>query len=281
MRGQRITYSAAEMTWLEANRMMVISDYHREFCALFGRPEISALNLHGLRKRNGWKTGREGDRYKGRHRKFSPAEMAWLEANATLPISDYHRAFVEAFPREDVRPQNLHALRKRMGWKTGRTGCFVKGQAPMNKGIPCQTGKGGRHPNARKTQFKKGNISHTYRGPGHERVDSKDGYVVMIVDEVNPWTGGKTRPVHKHVYLWEQINGAVPEGHCLKCLDGNKSNTDPSNWELISRGVLPRLNGGKATRTMAYDSAPAELKPAILTIAKIDHVIHEKRKARA
>src|SRR5690554_1575413 len=118
MRGQRIVYTDAEMAWLEANRMMVISDYHREFVEKFGRSEISALNLHGLRKRKGWKTGREGDRYKGRHRKFSAQEMAWLEANSTLPIADYHSGFIAAFPREDVRPANLHALRKRMGWKT-------------------------------------------------------------------------------------------------------------------------------------------------------------------
>src|SRR5687768_3857401 len=145
MKGQRISYSADEMTWLEANRMMVISDYHAAYLERFQRPEISALNLHGLRKRKGWKTGREGDRYKGRHRRFGAEEMAWLEANCTLPITEYHRAFIAAFPREDVRPQNLHGLRKRMGWKTGRTGCFVKGQVPLNKGVPCPPGKGGKH----------------------------------------------------------------------------------------------------------------------------------------
>lgn len=281
MKRRSIPYSDAEMQWLEANRMMVVSDYHLAFVAMFGRDDVSALNLHGLRKRKGWKTGREGDRYKGRHRKFSPDEMAWLKENSLLPISDYHREFVAAFPREDVRPQNLHALRKRMGWKTGRTGRFIKGQTPMNKGVPCAPGTGGRHPNARKTQFKKGNISHTYRGPGHERIDSKGGYVVMIVEETNPWTGAKTRPVHKHVYLWEKANGPVPEGFCLKCVDSNKLNTDPSNWELIPRSILPRLNGGRASRTIAYDSAPVELKPAILAVAKIDHAIKQKRKSAA
>jgi hypothetical protein len=281
MKRSRIEYSAVEMIWLETNRTMVISDYHAAFVAEFGRDDVSAMNLHGLRKRKGWKTGREGDRYKGRHRKFGAAEMAWLEANHLLPIAKYHQEFVAAFPREDVRPQNLHALRKRMGWKTGRTGQFPKGNVSHNKGKRCADGVGGRHPNARKTQFKKGNVSHTYKGPGHERIDSKDGYVVMIVEETNPWTGAKTRPVHKHVWLWEKLNGPVPKGHCLKCLDGNKLNTDPSNWELISRGLLPRLNGGKATRVMAYDSAPDELKPALLTIAKLDHQIKQKRKAAA
>ncbi len=271
MRGQRIIYSTAEMTWLEANRMMVISDYHAAFQAAFARPEISAMNLHSLRKRKGWKTGREGDRYKGRHRKFSKAEMAWLEANSRLAITDYHRAFVEVFPREDVRPANLHALRKRMGWRTGRTGQFEKGQVPTNKGKRCPEGVGGRHPNARRTQFKKGNRPHTYRGEGHESICPKDGYVIMVVAEVNPWSGAETRPVHKHRYLWEKVNGPVPDGFCLKCLDGDKTNTDPSNWICISRGVLPRLNGGRASRVMAYDAAPDELKPAILAIAQIEH----------
>lgn len=213
---------------------------------------------------------------KGQRIAYSADEMAWLAANHLMVISDYHAAFVAAFCRTDVTPANLHSLRKRKGWKTGRTGCFPKGNEPFNKGKP--------HPargRSARTQFKKGNVSHTYRGPGHERIDSKDGYVILIVDEVNPWTGAKTRPVHKHVYLWEQINGPVPEGHCLKCLDGNKLNTDPSNWEAIPRGLLPRLNGGKATRVMAYDNAPAELKPAILTIAKIEHAIKQKRKAAA
>lgn len=280
MRGQRISYSAAEMAWLEANRMMVISDYHRAFRDRFGRPEISALNLHGLRKRKGWKTGREGDRYRGRHRRFSPAEMAWLEANHTLRIADYHRAFVAAFPREDVRPQNLHALRKRMGWKTGRTGCFEKGAVPMNKGVPCAPGTGGRHPNARRTQFQKGQEPHNTKFLGHERIN-KDGYVEISVAETNPHTGYGRRYVHKHVHLWTQANGPVPKGFALKCLDSNKLNTDPNNWEAVPRGMLPRLNGGRSRKRVAYDDAAPELKPTLMAVAKLEHGIHEKRRDEA
>lgn len=276
MKGCRIVYTDEEMAWLEANRMMVISDYHREFTALFARPEISALNLHGLRKRKGWKTGREGDRYKGRHRKFSAEEMAWLKDNHKLPIADYHRAFVEAFPREDVRPQNLHALRKRMGWKTGRSGCFEKGMTPANKGRRCAEGKGGRHPNARRTQFKKGSAPHNTNYVGHERV-SKDGYVEISVDEVNPYTGFERRYVLKHRWLWEKANGPVPEGHALKCLDGDRTNTDPSNWEPVPRALLPRLNGGTRKKLVAYDDAPDALKPMILAAAKLQYAAREAR----
>ena len=279
MRGQRIHYSADEMEWLEANRSMIISDYHREFVARFGRGEITALNLHGLRKRKSWFVGRKPGRFFGRHRKFSPEEMAWLQSNSMLVIGEYHASFLAQFGRDDVTAQNLHALRKRKGWKTGRSGQFAKGQEPFNKGKPCPEGKGGRHPNARKTQFRKGNHPHNTQYLGHERV-SKDGYVEISIDETNPHTGFERRYVLKHLYLWEKKNGSVPNGMCLKAIDGNRQNTDPENWILIPRGVLPRLNGGKATRIMAYDTAPDDLKPALLTLARVEQKASELRKRR-
>lgn len=216
---------------------------------------------------------------KGHPIHYTDVEMAWLEENRLMVISDYHAAFVAAFDRHDVALKHLHALRKRKGWKTGRTGCFEKGAAPHNKGVPCPPGKGGRHPNARKTQFKKGGLPHNHRGAGHERIDSKDGYVVMIVDEKNPWSGAATRPVHKHRWLWEQMHGPIPKGMVLKCKSGDKTDTDPSNWELVPQGALPRLNGGTRKQHLAYDAAPDELKPAILAVAKLGHQIREKRKA--
>jgi len=277
MRRPPIPYSAAEMAWLEANRTMVISDYHRAFQSVFGRGDVSSANLHQLRKRKGWKVGRAPGRYVGRRRKFNDAEIAWLRENCTMIIGDYHRAFCKQFGRDDVTSENLHALRKREGWKTGRTGQFGKGSTPVNKGKPCPPGKGGRHPNAQRTQFRKGNVSHNFIGAGHERIDSQDGYVVLIVDETNPWTGHKTRPVHKHRYLWEQANGPLPEGHVLKCLDGDKTNCAPSNWEAIPQGALPHLNGRIG---MAYDQAAPDVKPVIMTIAKLKHAARSARNAR-
>lgn len=214
---------------------------------------------------------------KGHPIRYSDEEMAWLEAHRALAISDYHSAFLGAFSRADVEAKHLHALRKRKGWLTGRTGRFEKGAIPHNKGVPCAPGRGGRHPNARKTQFKKGQVSHTYRGPGHERIDSKDGYVILIVEETNPWTGAKTRPVHKHRWLWEKKHGPIPKGMALKCIDGDKTNTDPSNWELISRALLPRLAGGRHAKHIPYDTAPAELRPALLAVAKLEHSAREAR----
>lgn len=211
---------------------------------------------------------------KGRNIPYSAAELRWLDANRLLPISEYHAAFVATFGRQDVSSTNLHSLRKRKGWKTGRTGCFVKGQVPPNKGKKMPY-----HPNSARTRFKKGQVPHTYRGPGHERIDSKDGYVILIVEETNPHTGAATRPVHKHRWLWEKANGPIPKGMALKCLDGDKTNTAPSNWELVPRSMLPRLNGGRNKRLVAYDDAPAELKPVILAVAKLEQKVRESARA--
>lgn len=215
---------------------------------------------------------------KGHPIRYSDDEMAWLEANRLMVISDYARAFAERFGRI-VEAKNLHALRKRKGWKTGRTGCFEKGAEPHNKGKPCPPGRGGRHPNARRTQFRKGNEPHNTHYLGHERIDPKDGYVYVSVAETNPHTGYGRRYVLKHRHLWEQKNGELPRGMALKCLDGNKQNCDPSNWEAVPRALLPRLAGGnRYRRVLAFDDAAPEVRPAILAIAKLEHAARQRAK---
>lgn len=208
---------------------------------------------------------------KGHAIKYSKDELGWVKACSDMPRAEMHAIFSQVFNRPDVSLENLKRLCNRNGWKAANDGKFRTGQTSHNAGKKGVYARG-----AEKTWFKKGNKSHTYRGHGHERIDSKDGYIVMIVDEPNPWTGAATRPVHKHRYLWEQANGPIPEGMCLKCL-GEKSNTDPSNWMLIPRGLLPRLNG-KSGRN--YDAAPAELKPIIMATAQLEHKGRELQKAR-
>ncbi|HRE44077.1 MAG TPA: HNH endonuclease signature motif containing protein [Terricaulis sp.] len=208
---------------------------------------------------------------KGRYIPYSVEEMAWLKANRKMVISEYAAAFNARFGR-DVSPKNLHALRKRQGWKTGRTGCFPKGNAPYNKGKP--------HPargRSAETQFKpgvrQGAASKLYKPIGTERL-CKDGYLERKVHDGMPL---RSRWRAVHLIRWEEINGPVPDGHCLKCLDGNRLNTDPENWLLIPRALLPRLVPGKHGQGIDYDAAPAELKPAILATAKLKHAARTKK----
>lgn len=175
-----------------------------------------------------------------------------------------HAKFIAKFDRHDVSLTNYIALCKRNGWMTGRTGRYDKGAVPMNKGRKMPF-----NPNSARTQFQKGAKPHNTNFIGHERV-CKDGYIEISVAEINPHTGADRRYVHKHRHLWEAVNGKVPDGMCLKCLDGNKLNTNPENWKLIERGMLPRLNNRWGRN---YDTAEPQVKPSILAVAMLETAI--------
>jgi hypothetical protein len=208
----------------------------------------------------------EGGGVKGHSIPYSAEELAWLEENRDWPISLYHKFFVMFFGRDDVSAVNLHSLRKRKGWKTGRTGCFGKGQVPHNKGQHyCP-------PGSEKGWFRKGErrgvAVRLYKPIGTERV-SKDGYRERKIHDEMPLQS-RWRAVH--LIEWEAANGPLPKGYCLKCLNGDKANTDPSNWEAVPRALLPRLAGGnRYRRVLAFDDAEPEIRPSLLAIAKLEH----------
>ena len=188
---------------------------------------------------------------------YTQAELDWLSDNRTLPIAEYTEQFSTRFQRNDVSKKNLHALRKRKGWKTGRSGHFQKGNTPHNAGT-----KGVMKPN--KTSFKKGRAPQNRRPLYSERI-THDGYVEIKVPERNPHTGHATRFKLKHRWVWEQANGAIPKGHVLRFKDEDKANCELSNLELMPRGVNAILN------KRGFSAMPAEIKPSAKLIAKIDH----------
>lgn len=208
---------------------------------------------------------------KGWHIVYSARELAFIKARCTMDRRELHAKFTKKFGRADVSLVHLNALCKRKGWFTGRTGRLEKGNVPANKGKRMPY-----HPNSARTRFKKGQLPHNTNYLHHERV-SKDGYVEISVAETNPHTGFERRYVLKHRWLWEQAHGPLPEGMCLKCR-GDQLDTDPSNWEMVPRALLPRLNGRFGR---GYDSAPDELKPTIMAVAKLEHHVREKRRGSA
>lgn len=203
---------------------------------------------------------------KGAQIRYSTAELAWIKRNCVWPRRKAHAKFCKFFGRNDVTLDNFKALCTRKGWKTGRNGCYEKGAVPLNKGKKCEPGKGGNSPNAKRTQFKKGGRSgralEVYKPVGTERI-TKDGYIERKVNDSFPLQA-RWRAVH--LVRWEEKHGKIPKRHCLKCLDGNKGNTDPANWELIPRAALPFLNGHRGYN---YDEMPADLRPAALALARV------------
>jgi len=217
---------------------------------------------------------------KGRYIPYSEEELAFIEGRKALPRLQLHAEFVQAFGRDDVNFANLKALCTRKGWGTGRGGHFPKGGVPHNKGVPCEPGRGGLHPNAQKSHYKKGNLTgranSNYKPVGTERIND-DGYLQRKVHDGLPLQS-RWKLVHR--INWEAANGPVPEGMALKCL-GDRLNVDPENWQLVPRAILPRLNGGRSKKNVAYDSAPEELKPAILVVARIEYEVRQKRSKAA
>lgn len=207
----------------------------------------------------------------GRSIAYLPQELAWIEMRKEMPRRELYAMFCARWERSDVSFGTFKSLCKRKGWMTGRTGCFEKGAVPANKGkkMPFNT-------NSAATRFKKGQKSGRaaalYKPIGTERL-SRDGYLERKIHDGLPLQS-RWRAVH--LIRWEETNGPVPEGYALKCLDGNRTNTDPGNWQPIPRGMLPRLNG--RWTGLKFDDAPNELKPTIMAVAKLQHTARTIRK---
>lgn len=95
-----------------------------------------------------------------------------------------------------------------------------------------------------KTRFRKGQLPHN--------AAPRDGEVRIRDVNRRPYkfiriSLAKWVLLHKH--LWEQINGPVPAGHCLRARDGDSLNADPSNWELITRRENHIRNSGTVSLT--------------------------------
>ena len=122
-------------------------------------------------------------------------------------------------------------LRKPVGFPN--SGCFKPGLIPWNKGTHfVAAGRSG------ETRFKKGNLPHTWRPIGTDRL-SKEGYL-----QVKLYDTGCTRrdyiPVHHLV--WELHRGPIPAGFRVTFKDGNKTRIAIDNLALVSIADMMRRN---------------------------------------
>lgn len=186
---------------------------------------------------------------------YTLEQLEFVKDNCTLVIAELHNSFCQKFGRTDVSKDNLNALRKRNGWKTGRTGRFEKGQAR----IPNSGAKG---PN--KTSFKKGQMPANTKPLYSERTRD-DGFVEIKIPEPNPYTKAKTRYRLKHLWIWEKSKGAIPKNHVVTFKDGNNKNCDLSNLELLPCGVNGMIKRPK------FKQLHEEIKPVVKTLALLQH----------
>lgn len=98
---------------------------------------------------------------------------------------------------------------------------------------------------------------------GTERIHH--GYIVIKTEEPNIWTP-------KHILLWEQKNGSVPDGYCIIFADGDRTNFSEDNLIKVNRKELYHLN----IRKLRF-SDPEYTKIG-LNIAKIFIMAKERQK---
>lgn len=152
---------------------------------------------------------------------------------------------------------------KRYDIKSGRTGHFEKNQTAWNKGMK-GINFGGE--NGKKTQFKKGNTPHNYKPVGTEIVNDED-YLVVKIGDPNIWR-------FKHLLIWEEENGPIPDGHAVIFGDGNRRNFDLDNLLLVSRKQLLMLNRHNLIRDNV------ELTKTGIIVADIYSKMAERKKAK-
>ena len=139
---------------------------------------------------------------------------------------------------------------------------FKKGHVPPNKGKKMSAEV---YAKVSRTMFKKGDMPHTYRPVGSERVNV-DGYVEVKVADPNKWK-------LKHRVIWEEAHGPIPRGHNVQFRDGNGQNLSLDNLYLISRADQMRDENCMAARYPKEVREVIHLKAAI----KRKITIHNKK----
>ena len=188
--------------------------------------------------------------------KYTSEMLEWVQANqADITRAELTELFNAKFDM-DLGRGTLAALCKRRGWKSNLDARYPNGIVTWNKGKKGYMG-------ANATSFKRGRTPKNHRPVGSERI-TKDGYIQVKIAEPRTWR-------LKHIVEWEKVNGSLPKGHCIRLIDGDKTNCNIDNLICISRGA----NATSNQRNKANTISP-ELNRAILMTEHLKDKIRSK-----
>ena len=260
-------YTANQLNFLRKKcPRLSIPDLTAAFNQRFGTNKMrtaikSAMSNHKIR------SGRPKGNPKGTFRKFTPEQAQFIRVvYKRLSLPDLTKALNARFRIRKTIWQ-LRAFTRNHRITSGRTGYFAPGQKPWNAGTRgmgiCKANRG---------SYQKGNIPGNIRPTGAERVDTKDGYLLVKVAERDPHTGAATRFKAKHVVLWERKHGKVPPGMAVVFRDGRKDHCTIKNLMLVTRAELLQMN------RLRYREMPDELKPSLLLLGKLKLKVGARRR---
>jgi hypothetical protein len=240
---------------------MLIRDLVPKFNAQFGT-DYTESSIRAALKNHGIKCGRPYGKHLMLSRLYTPDQAQFLRDNYPgRSLAELTAIFNEHF-QTDRTEQQIKTFVHNRGIVSGRTGRFEKGHKPWNNGTK---GQGLTVPNS--GSFKTGSNPPNRKPVGSERIDPRQGYVLVKINEQDPYTGFPTRYKLKHIVVWEQHHGPVPAGSVVIFADGNRSNCGIANLRLVSRAELLHLNRW-------YAETPVELKPSALALTKLEVKVH-------
>ena len=161
---------------------------------------------------------------------------------------------------QDRSNRAIRCLKNKLGIRTSYKNVWEKGNVPWNKGKKGYMG-------ANKTSFKKGEFAPNRVPIGSERI-TKDDYIQVKIKDgklQQNWRG-------KHILIWEEKNGPLPEGHAIIFGDKDNRNFDIDNLICVSRKQLLGLN----THDLIQEDA--ELTRIAVNIVDINYRINELSK---
>ena len=138
---------------------------------------------------------------------------------------------------------------------------FQNGSVPLNKGKKVSPEI---YAKMQPTMFKKGQTPVNHRDVGSERVNV-DGYIEIKVAEPNRWR-------LKHRVIWEQVNGAIPEGFNVQFKNHNRKDCRIENLYLISKAEQ------MAKENSFWAKYPKEIQEIIHLKGVVNRAIHKVEK---
>lgn len=201
-------------------------------------------------------------------KEYTNEQKAWLMEHGRHCANDVLAAGFAAKFGVAVTPGAIKSFlqRKRVKRPAALISRFKPGHVPANKGKT-----GWQSEACKATAFRPGNRpintlpigAIAWKGTNHKK--GEIGYQAIKVAEPNVWE-------YLHVRAWEAAHGPKPAGMRIIFVDGDRTNVDIANLALVSIGELAVLN------KMRYNSAPAELKPTIFTLAKLKALAGRRRR---
>jgi len=201
---------------------------------------------------------------KGFHKKFTEADEQFIKDNFLLMPIKHIANKLNATSGRVMRflDKNDLEIPKELREKRKLNGVIKKGNIPFNKGLK-QSDYMDKEAieKTKATRFKKGiKPHHTKKNGDIVAIKDRDIFYKYIKIKDNHW-------VLYHRYLWEQVNGEIPDNLILVFKDKNTDNVVIDNLELITRSESMLRN--------SRHNYPIEIIPSMLMLKKLENKLND------